>query len=315
MKRSASDRFLLYGWLAALLLTGCQPARPLSTAQSNATQVASPSAPVSLRAIPAGKVLVAAHRGDWRHAHENSLLAIQGCIDKGVDMVEIDVARTRDGHLVLMHDKTVDRTTTGTGDVANFTLDSLRKLRVRNNLGHPTDYRVPTLEEAMWLAKGRILVNLDKCYDYLPQAYGVLKATGTVEQALFKGEKPLAAVRADYGALLDSIHYMPILTPRTPDPAGFVRAFLEGARPFAFELIFARDADPLLNVVPLITQAGEHVWINTLWPELCGGHDDERALADPDGSWGWALYKGATLLQTDRPELLLSYLRKRGLHP
>ena len=47
-------------------------------------------------------ILVVSHRGDWRNAPENSLQAIQNCIDMGVDMVEIDLKKTKDGYLVLM---------------------------------------------------------------------------------------------------------------------------------------------------------------------------------------------------------------------
>ena len=63
------------------------------------------------------QVIVVAHRGDWRNAPENSLQAIQNCIDMGVDMVEIDIRETKDCHLVLMHDKTLDRTTNGKGEI------------------------------------------------------------------------------------------------------------------------------------------------------------------------------------------------------
>ena len=61
-----------------------------------------------------GKVLVAAHRGDWRNACENSREAIENAVQMGVDIVEVDLARTKDGHLILLHDNTLDRTTTGT---------------------------------------------------------------------------------------------------------------------------------------------------------------------------------------------------------
>ena len=70
------------------------------------------------------QVIVVSHRGDWRNAPENSLQAIKNCIKMGVDMVEIDIRETKDGHLVLMHDKTIDRTTTGKGLVKEWTLDS-----------------------------------------------------------------------------------------------------------------------------------------------------------------------------------------------
>src|SRR5690606_30766812 len=65
----------------------------------------------------ADDVMVVAHRACWKEAPENSVAAIQDCIEMGVDMVEIDVQATADGQLVLMHDDTVDRTTNGSGRV------------------------------------------------------------------------------------------------------------------------------------------------------------------------------------------------------
>ena len=62
---------------------------------------------------PSEEILVVSHRADWRNAPENSIQAIQNCINMGVDMIEIDLKRTKDGHLILMHDKTLNRTTTG----------------------------------------------------------------------------------------------------------------------------------------------------------------------------------------------------------
>lgn len=72
------------------------------------------------------QVLVAAHRGDWRYAPENSMAAIENAIKMGVDIVEIDIQKTKDGKLILMHDGTLDRTTTGKGKIADWTLDSIK---------------------------------------------------------------------------------------------------------------------------------------------------------------------------------------------
>ena len=80
-------------------------------------------------------VIVVAHRGDWRNAPENSMQAIKNCIDMGVDMVEIDVRETKDGELVLMHDLTIDRTTNAKGFVKDWTLDSLKTLKLIDGLG------------------------------------------------------------------------------------------------------------------------------------------------------------------------------------
>ena len=67
-------------------------------------------------------VIVASHRGDWRNFCENSLEAIDNAAKMGVDIVEIDVQRTKDGQLILMHDPKLDRTTTGKGLIADTTL-------------------------------------------------------------------------------------------------------------------------------------------------------------------------------------------------
>ena len=70
-------------------------------------------------------VFIGAHRGDWRNAPENSLQAIENCITLGLDIVEIDVGKSKDGHLVVIHDKTLDRTTNGKGYVDQYTLGEL----------------------------------------------------------------------------------------------------------------------------------------------------------------------------------------------
>lgn len=80
-------------------------------------------------------VLVCAHRGDWRNTPENSLQGLKNCIAMGIDMVELDLKKTKDGVLIIMHDKTIDRTTTGTGRPQDYTLDSLKKLFLRKGNG------------------------------------------------------------------------------------------------------------------------------------------------------------------------------------
>ncbi|SUJ08894.1 cytoplasmic glycerophosphodiester phosphodiesterase [Sphingomonas paucimobilis] len=87
------------------------------------------------------------------------------CVALGADVMETDVRRSRDGHLVIMHDERVDRTTDGTGKIADLTLAQLKALRLRQDEGGPTaaitDERVQTLDELLALAKDRIVLNLD----------------------------------------------------------------------------------------------------------------------------------------------------------
>ena len=108
------------------------------------------------------QILVVAHRGDWRFAPENSLAAIEHSIAVGVDVVELDLQMTKDSVLIVMHDGTLNRTTTGKGKVSEWTVDSIKTLKLKNGCAIKTMHSVPTLEEALLAAKGKVLVNLGK---------------------------------------------------------------------------------------------------------------------------------------------------------
>jgi glycerophosphoryl diester phosphodiesterase len=104
----------------------------------------------------AGSPLMVAHRGGGKLAPENTLAAFRSAVeDWGADMLELDVRLTRDGHVVVLHDDTVDRTTEGSGAVADMSLEQLRELDAGYNFldldGRPSfrghGVRVPTLRE------------------------------------------------------------------------------------------------------------------------------------------------------------------------
>lgn len=261
-----------------------------------------------------GQVMVSAHRGDWRNAPENSLQAIQNCIDMGVDIVEVDLRTTKDGHLVLLHDRTLDRTTTGFGEVGKLTLAELGGLRLLNGYGVSTHHKIPTLEEAMNLVKGKILIYLDKSYNSIPDAYEILERTDTVDHAIFYGNKPVEQVCADYGELCDKIHYMPKINGSPLHNSDYVESFVSTMRPKGFLVHFAKEDSSALSCIPAIKKHNIRVWASPLWAEICAGHTDDIAVYDPDASWGWLIERGANILCTDRPALMLEYLRARGLH-
>lgn len=261
-------------------------------------------------------VMVVSHRADWRNAPENSLQAIQNCIDMGVDMVEIDLKRSKDGHLVLMHDKTIDRTMTGKGKPEDYTLAELKSMRLKNGVGHKTAHRIPTFEETMLLCKGKIMVNVDKGYDYFKEAYAVLEKTGTVHQCIMKAGLPYEQVKAENGEVLDKMIFMPVVSLHKKGAEAVIDSYLTHMKPAAFELVFDTDSFEVQSLIKKVRDSGAKIFINSLWPELCGGHDDDRAveLKQPEESWGWIVGQGAKLIQTDRPALLLEYLKAKDLH-
>ncbi len=107
--------------------------------------------------------LVAAHRGGALVWPENSLLAFRSAVGLGADYVEFDVHLSRDGEVVVIHDPTLDRTTTGTGPVRERTLAELKTLRLRDRGGAVTEEQVPTLDEVAAIAaagKRRMLLEI-----------------------------------------------------------------------------------------------------------------------------------------------------------
>lgn len=259
------------------------------------------------------KIMVVAHRGDWRNAPENSLQSIENCIEMGVDMVEIDIRETKDGELVLMHDTSIDRTTKASGNVNDWTLDSLKTLNLVDGLGVETAHKIPTLKEALELCKGRILVNLDKSYSIFDKCVAVAKETGTLHQIVIKGAKPKSEVEATFGEYLDEVHFMPIISLKDSLAKEKIADYMEGTLPVAFEFTVPSDTISLIEEFGDLRKKGVSVWVNSLWAHHNGGHDDENAALNPE-VYDWFVKNHINMIQTDRPELLLTYLRKRGLH-
>lgn len=262
-----------------------------------------------------GSVIVASHRGDWRGFPENSLEAIESAIKMGVDIVEIDLQQTKDGELILMHDATLNRTSTGTGAIADTTLAYIQTLKLRNGCNIRTKHKVPTLREALLLAKGKVMLNLDKADRYFEQVYHLMQETGTTQQIVMKGNKSAEEVKAQYGNYLKDVIYMPIVRLDNENAEQQIEQFISDMHPVAFELLFREDSNPLPVKLKDTLKGRTLIWYNTLWDTMAGGHDDDASLADIDNGYGYLIDKlGARIIQTDRPQFLLDYLRSRNLH-
>src|SRR5688500_2268263 len=93
-----------------------------------------------------------AHRGGAARWPENSLTAFRGAIAGGAQLVELDVHLTGDGEIAVMHDPTLDRTSSGAGPLARCTVADLRRARLRGPDGALTDDCVPPLGDVLAIA-------------------------------------------------------------------------------------------------------------------------------------------------------------------
>ncbi len=269
-------------------------------------------------------VFVAMHRGDWRSYPENSIDAIKSCIAMGADVVELDVARTKDGRFVLSHDDTLDRATTGKGKVADHTLAELKDVRLRAGEGGldapATEYRMLTLEEALDAAKGKILINIDKFVRHPKEILDVVVAKGCISNILIKTDWSVKTLRhmvgEDYWKLIvrGDLLYMQIAN--FPDKSGRAADWfaLEPRANSVYECCFSGE-DGEKIVVGLQARFPEsRIWVNTMWDSLCNGHADYKGLrGKPEACWGWCVDTAkATLIQTDAGKELIAYLKQRG---
>ena len=305
-------KHLLATAVVAVLLASCAGGNAVRDDKRAASIVA------ELRNPKSKNVLVIFHRGDWRNYPEYSIPAIESVIKMGADIVELDIALTSDSVLVLQHDRTIDRCTTGKGKIIDMTYEEIQKYYLKNAHGarNSLDLKVPTLREALEVCKDRIVVNIDKGYDHYDLVLAIAEELGVTEQILIKGSKSLADVREKMAGNKQNLLYMPIITPSNAKSLALFDEYVADAEPqLAYEVCWGKMTPEVEDCMKRVVADGSKLWVNSLWNSLCGGLSDDVAYeTSAEEVYGKLVDMGATMIQTDRPELLLDYLRSRGLH-
>ena len=267
---------------------------------------------------PASKyVVVVCHRGDWRNYPENSLGAIESVIRMGADIVEIDLKLTKDSVLVLSHDYTCNRMTTGKGDISTMTYDSLAtfNLKTAHNVVIPGT-RITTFQEALEMCKDRIVINVDQGFKYYDLVVKLTDSLDMTDQVLIKGKKAREVVASEMEG--SRMMYMPIIDIQKPKGKELFGQYEDwyaqtGEKPLAYEVCFSSLDEEVEECCRKVVAQQSKLWVNTLWASLCGGYDDDAAFeGNPDEIYGKILDLGTSIIQTDRPELLIGWLKKQG---
>ncbi len=240
------------------------------------------------------KFVVIAHRGDHTQAPENTLEALQNTIKDDADYMEIDLRTTKDGHIVIMHDSTVDRMTDGKGKVAEMTLEEFRRLHiVDKRFPNRPPEPPPTFEECLQAAKGKLYFYLD-CKAVDPkQVWGLLKR--------YKMEK--SALVYTYG---DEWQKWKEACPRLPI---MVSPPEEAKTPESLRAWWQKQPVELLDG-PFYGYTREQVdaaltWGVEVWPDI------QNPLESPE-QWSKAMALGFQGLQSDHPAQLIAYLKSIG---
>jgi glycerophosphoryl diester phosphodiesterase len=245
------------------------------------------------------RVLVVSHRATHHRYPENSLKAIEDAIGLGVDIVEIDVKVSKDGIPFLMHDRTMNRTTTGKGDPEEYTWEELQQFYIVDK-GRQTNLKIPTLEDALNIADGKIMVDLDMKTDRIEAVAAVVKKTETSDYVMF--------FDSDFEVLLrlKAISSEFMIMPRTyavSEIDSAVALFDPPAVHIDFSF-YTKES------VAMIRSSHARAWINAL-----GDCDDDIRAGKTKRTLKKLLQNGASIIQTDEPVLLLEFLREHGYRP
>jgi len=241
------------------------------------------SLPASLPAQ--GRVAVIAHRGEHLHHPENTLPAYQAAIDAGADFIEVDVRTTSDGKLVIMHDATVDSQTNGKGAVKDMTFAQIRALDVRGS-------KVPTFEEVLDLARGKIGVYVDSKQVAAAEMIAAVERYGMQDRIVVYGGyqylKGVAALRPKIKVMPESVS------------TAVCRKLIDDFHPS----VIAFDAHDFTDeIIAIAKTAKADIYV------------DRFGDADTPASCQDAIDRGATGIHTNKRAELVGYLRARGYHP
>lgn len=244
------------------------------------------------------QILVAAHRGAHDIVPENSLPSIHRALELGVDIIELDIRLSKDNIPILMHDKSLDRTTNAVGLISDYTFKELREFRLLKN-GEVTEHVIPTLAEALALTKDRLVVDIDLKTDKVEFVVDVVKTSQAQKHIMFFNSK--LQVLANLRKLLPSAVIMPLAS-----NANEAKYF---AKNFGIEIVHLKDSFSSSSLTNYIRDNNSASWLNTL------GKVDTFLAQGSRSALDIIVKKRVDILQTDQPKLVLDVLTEKGLRP
>jgi glycerophosphoryl diester phosphodiesterase len=239
-------------------------------------------------------IVVIAHRGAHNTVPENTLAALDKAIELGVDYVEIDVRRTKDGALVIMHDAGVNRMTNGKGKIEDLTLAEIRKLDiVRGHKSGAAVYKIPMFDEILERAKGHMKIYVDHKKAPPSEVLALIEKHGMLNDVVvYNGS---AATLREYKKLAPKVWIMP----GHPRSIEGIEALAKNLKP---ETLDGSISEWTAAEVEAAHHAGCQVWVDNQ-----SGRDNEAGIKQ-------AVELGVDAIQTDNPEVVLNVLREMGLH-
>ncbi|RAJ94571.1 glycerophosphoryl diester phosphodiesterase [Larkinella arboricola] len=278
-------RFLLVA-LTVSLLAGCAPKTVIHTYRVPAGGLST-----FLNYTPGRAPMISAHRGggDIKGYPENCIESFEYLAKRLPVIIECDIDLTRDSVLVMMHDQTLDRTTTGTGKLIEKTYDEIRQYRLEDNFGNVTKFSVPTLEQVLRWGKDKVVYTLDvKKNVPFAKVVEMVRRTGAADYSViitYNATQAAEVYRLDPNLML-SVTIM--------KEEDYQRLHDLGI-PDRNMVAFVGVREPRPELYKFLHEKGISCILGTL------GNLDKQAVAKGDQVYKTFANNGADIMSTDRP--------------
>jgi glycerophosphoryl diester phosphodiesterase len=246
------------------------------------------------------KAMVSVHRGggELKGLPENCLESFDYISNKMPCIIECDIEMTKDSVMVLMHDKTLDRTSTGKDLVFNNTFETLDKLKLKDNFGNETAYKIPTLEKALKWGKNKVIFTLDvKKTTPFKKVIEMVNQQNAQNYAViitYNANEALEVYKLDPNLLI-SVSIMQISDYERLSQLGI---------PDKNMLAFIGTREAKTELIDFLHKKGIMCILGVL------GNLDKKAAARGDEYYNTFLHQGVDIFATDRPEAVYGIINK-----
>ena len=260
-----------------------------------------------------GRILIASHRGKFgASVMENTVTAFLLALGQGADMVEMDLDRTADGHIVCHHDPGMRRLFHREGKIREHTLAALQQFTLYNVYGEPCREKLSLFSEALKALRGRTMLVLDRCWNFWDEVDALVKDAAMEDQIILKYYTDDEA-SSRWAALHPEYLYIPMLV-RAEDAAE-TAALKKQTSLIGVEILPGSPEDRFLDpaYIETLHRSRLKVWCNSLTYSnrliFGGGYDDNLSLqCGGRMGWGQLIGRGVDIIQTDWVFELSQYL-------
>ncbi|MBR7101362.1 MAG: glycerophosphodiester phosphodiesterase family protein [Clostridia bacterium] len=258
---------------------------------------------------------LAAHRGVCgANVPCNTMAAYKIALDQGADVVEIDVAKSKDGKFFVFHPGMEHVFLRSAKPISELDSAEVEAMFLVNQDSVRTSYKVPTLEEVLTLLKDKAYINVDKFWTDIEGISAVIRKVGVEKQVIVKtytDEKSLEGVKK----YAPDFMFVPLV--RGKDDITD-KLYADGINVIGAEILFATEDEECISdeYIRSMHEKGRLIWANSIIyneADVISAHktDDISLWDDPDKGWGWLIDKGVDFIQTDWLLMLKNYIAKR----